>query len=52
MRKKFTQIGNSWGLIFPKPILELLNVNPVLNEVDITVIEDKLIITKSKEEGK
>ncbi len=50
MRKKFTQIGNSWGLIFSKTILELLNVNPVKDEVDIKVVDDKLIITKYKEE--
>ena len=50
MSKKFTQIGNSWGIIFPKPILELLNINPTLHEVDLKVVDDKIIITKHKEE--
>lgn len=52
MKRKFNQIGGSWGVIFPKAILELLNVNPVIDELDMKVVEDKLIITKSKEENK
>lgn len=51
MKKKFNQIGGSWGIIFPKAILELINVNPVKDEVDIKVVDDKLIITKYKEEN-
>lgn len=50
MKKKFNQIGGSWGIIFPKAILELINVNPVLDEVDLKVVDDKIIITKFKED--
>lgn len=50
MHKKFTQIGNSWGLIFSKTILELLNINPVLDKAELKVVDDKIIISKYKEE--
>lgn len=50
MHKKLRQMGCSWGLIIPKAILELINVNPVLDEVDLKVVDDKIIITKFKED--
>lgn len=37
MHKKLRQLGTSWGIILPKPILELLNINPVLDEVELVV---------------
>ena len=33
--KKLRNIGNSWGVIIPKAILEGLNINPVRDEVSI-----------------
>ena len=46
MHKKLRTIGNSWGLIIPLPILELLKVNPVLDDVELVVEKDVLTIKK------
>ncbi len=50
MHKKLRQQGTSWGLIIPKAILELLKVNPVLDEVELIVENNELKIRKYKEE--
>lgn len=50
MRKKFQQIGNSFGIIFPKAILELLNINPVLDEAEIKVVDNEIRIKKAEPE--
>lgn len=46
MHKKLRTIGNSWGLIIPLPILELLKVNPVLDDLELVVEKDVLTIKK------
>ena len=51
MRKKFQQIGNSFGIIFPKAILELLNINPVLDEAEIKVVDNEIRIKKAEPEN-
>ena len=48
--KKLRPIGNSWGIIIPKNILEILGINPVLDEIDIDIIDKVLMIKKSKEQ--
>ena len=48
--KKLRQIGNSWGIIIPKNILEIMGINPVLDEIDIDIINKTLMIKKSKEQ--
>lgn len=50
MHKKLRQTGNSWNLLIPKNILELINVNPVLDEVEIIVEKDEIRIKKYKGE--
>lgn len=50
MRRKFQQIGNSFGIIFPKAILELLNINPILDETEIKVVNDEIHIKKAESE--
>lgn len=52
MHKKLRQHGTSWGIIIPKPILELLNINPVLDEVELVVENNELKIKKYKPENK
>ncbi|MBE7713639.1 MAG: AbrB/MazE/SpoVT family DNA-binding domain-containing protein [Cyanobacteria bacterium SIG26] len=44
--KKFRNVGNSWGLIIPKAVLDMANFNPVKDEVSIEVENGKLIIKK------
>lgn len=48
MHKKLRSLGTSWGIIIPKAILELLNINPVLDEVELVVENDELKIRKYK----
>lgn len=48
MLKKLRQIGNSWGLIIPKAILDLLKINPVTDEIEFRVIDDEIRIKKNK----
>lgn len=48
MIKKIIQIGNSWGVILPAPILALLKINPVTDKVEFSLEGDKLIIRKLK----
>ncbi len=49
MIRKIIQIGNSWGVIIPLPILELIKINPVKDKVEFTVEKDCIIIKKVKE---
>ena len=48
MIKKIIQIGNSWGVILPSPILALLKVNPVKDKLEFILEGDRLIIKKAK----
>ncbi|MBR6297686.1 MAG: hypothetical protein IKR34_00415 [Candidatus Gastranaerophilales bacterium] len=50
MKKKFTKIGNSWAILFTKTMLELLEVNPEKEQVEIEF--DKNVITIKKENKK
>ena len=52
MHKKLRNIGNSWGLIIPISILDLLKVNPVIDEVELIVEKDKLTIQKYQKTDK
>lgn len=42
-------MGNSWGLILPKALLEVMDINPVIHEVSITVENDEIKLKKYKE---
>lgn len=44
MRRKLTRIGNSWGLVLPKGVLELLGLEPG-GEVEVRVIGNTLVVT-------
>jgi len=47
MKKKFTKIGNSWAILFTKTMLEMLDVNPESDQVEIEF--NKKILTMEKE---
>lgn len=47
MIRKIIQVGNSWGIIIPQSILELLKVNPVLDKLEFEVDGKVLKITKA-----
>lgn len=44
MRRRLAKIGNSWGLILPKEVLELLSVESG-GEVELEVVGNTLIVT-------
>ena len=48
MAKKLTQIGTSWGVIIPKAILEMMDINPVLDTIDFDLENKVLKIRKVK----
>ena len=48
MIKKIIQIGNSWGVILPTTILQLLNINPIKDKLEFSVQGDTLIVKKAK----
>lgn len=43
MRRRLAKIGNSWGVILPKEVLELLGV-PAGGEVDVELVGNTLIV--------
>ena len=50
MAKKLTQIGTSWRVIIPKPLLEVLKINPVQDKIDFEIEGETLKITKVKQD--
>lgn len=49
MRKKFTKIGNSWAMLFTKTMLQILDINPETDDVEIEFDKKRLIIQKNNE---
>lgn len=47
MKKKFTKIGNSWAMLFTKTMIEMLDVNPATDQIEIEF--DKKILKMKKE---
>jgi antitoxin component of MazEF toxin-antitoxin module len=43
MRRRLAKIGNSWGVILPKEVLDLLGVPPG-GEVDVELVGNTLIV--------
>lgn len=50
MHKRLRQTGNSWNLLIPKTLLDVIKLNPVLDEVEIIVEKDEIRIKKYKGE--
>ncbi len=48
MKKKFITIGNSWAMLFTKTMLEMLEVNPEEEQVEIEF--DKKVLKMEKAE--
>ncbi len=49
MKKKFTKIGNSWAMLFTKTMLEMLDVDPEKEQVELEFDKKILRIEKVKE---
>ena len=48
MHRKFITIGNSWGILFTKTMLQMLDVNPETDQVEIEFDKKKLTMEKSE----
>jgi len=46
MKRKLIRIGNSWGVVLPRDILDLLGLEPG-GEVEIQVVGNTLTLTAS-----
>ncbi len=49
IEKKMVQIGNSWGVVVPKAILDGLRINPVMDKVEIYIENNEIRIRKISE---
>lgn len=50
MKKNLTKVGNSWAILLPKTILELIKVNPESKEqIELEIEGDTLKIKKAQE---
>ena len=46
MKRKFTKIGNSWAMLFTKTMIEMLDINPETEEVEIEYNQKILTMKK------
>ena len=49
MKMKLFKSGNAWVLLLQKPVLELLNIDPEKDEVELEV-ENKILKVKKAED--
>lgn len=50
IQKKLVQIGSSWGIVIPKPIIDGLGINPVLDQVELYLEDNEIRIRKIKKD--
>lgn len=46
LHKKLRPLGNSWGIVIPKALLQAMNINPVQDEICITIENDEIKLKK------
>ena len=46
MKRKLSRSGNGWSVFLPKVIIELLELEPEKDEIDLSVVNKILIIKK------
>ena len=46
IHKKLRQLGNSWGIVLPKVLLQALNINPVIDEISISIENNSIKISR------
>jgi hypothetical protein len=49
MKKNFTKVGNSWAILFTKTMIELLDVNPETDSLEIVFEKNVATIKKSEQ---
>ncbi len=50
MKKKMYRSGNAWALLIQKAILELLDIDPEIDELELTVENKVLMVKKAKKD--
>ena len=50
MKKNFTKVGNSWAILFTKTMIEMLDINPKTDKVEIEYDKKVLTMEKVKED--
>ena len=48
MKKKLSRSGSGWALFMPKTLLELIDVKPEVDMVDVKVENNTVKITKAE----
>ena len=48
MKKKLYKSGNAWALLIQKAILELLDINPETDELELEIENKTLKVKKAK----
>lgn len=49
MHKKLRRAGNSWALVIPLALLDLLDIDPYEDEIQVSVENDEIKLKKYKE---
>lgn len=52
MQKRLRPMGNSYGFVVTKTMLEYMEVNPVLDNVEVIFDNKSIVIKKGKKEVK
>jgi hypothetical protein len=48
MKRKFTKIRNSWAILFTKTMLQMLDINPETEQVEIEFNKKTLTMVKEQ----
>ena len=48
IKKKMVQVGNSWGMVIPKAIIDGLQINPTTYILEVYIADNEIRIRKPK----
>lgn len=48
IKKKMVQVGNSWGMVIPKTIIDGLQINPTTDILEVYIADNEIRIRKPK----
>ena len=48
IKKKMVQVGNSWGMVIPKSIIDGLQINPTTDTLEVYIADNEIRIRKPK----
>ena len=50
MKRKLSRSGNGWSVFLPKVIIELLKINPEIDNIELKIENETLLIKKAEED--